>query len=1101
MNTRFTWLTLLPQRPGRLSYPFRLAILLITLIFFSSISFAQNIQWDKTLGGSEDDRLRVVQQTSDGGYILGGFSESNKSGDKSQNNKDAAGGIYRDYWIVKLKADGSKEWDKTIGANRNDYLMALQQTSDGGYILGGYSSSTKSGDKSADGKGEYDYWVVKLSANGTKVWDKTYGGTGDDQLYSLQQTKDGGYILAGNSASGISGDKTEASRDPSDQYPKSDFWVLKLKADGSKEWDKTIGGSGADFLKSVRQTSDGGYILGGTSESDISGDKSQANKGKLYSSDFWMVKLKADGSKDWDKTIGGSDNDALAVLRQTNDGGYILGGNSFSSKSGDKSEEPRGGYEDYWVVKTDAQGNKQWDKTIGGTVTDVLATLELTDDGGYLLGGTSRSGISGDKTEKNRGDLVDEWGEYVDDYWVVKLKADGSKAWDKTLGSESYDILSSLQQTKDGGYIIAGSTPETGGNKTEPSRGGYDYWVVKLDNNAKKNQQITFAPLPDVDYATQKNVTLKATSSSGLPVSFSLLSGPATIQNNILTLTGRPGTVTVQASQAGNNEYYQAEAVTRSFQVSVPLNANFWDMRYGGSGTDNLTTAIKTIDGGYLAGGYSSSVISGERSQAGRGQNDYWIVKTDKYGRKLWDKRYGGSGNDYLNRIIQTRDGGYLLGGSSLSGVNGDKTQASRGDRDYWVVKVDAQGNKQWDKTFGGNGYDELRKIVQLSTGEYVLGGYSNSPVSGDKSQDTQGRNDYWLVKISSTGTKIWDKRYGGTGEETLGSFTETRDGGFLLGGESFSSANGDKYQASRGGSDFWVIRVDKDGKKLWDKTYGGSNQDAISSVSRSNGETFILSGTSSSSISGERSQANKGKNDYWVVKIDAQGNKLWDKAFGGNDNDQLEASTTLADGSTILAGSSWSEVSGDKTKAGQGSNDYWLVKIDASGAKQWDKRYGGSSFEEVRTVFQTQDGGLLIGGRSASGESGDKTQPSQGETDFWLVKVSPDSLSTLATIAARVTNSVSSSILTSEKVNLTAYPNPSQDKVTIKFTLPNTQTASVKVYNSQGKEITTLFNGQAQANQTYQVQWQGSSYKANLYFIQLQTPTIRQQHKLLLTK
>ncbi len=213
----------------------------------------------------------------------------------------------------------NKVWDKTIGGNRLDQLNAMQQTRDGGYILGGWSLSGISGDKSEESKGNEDYWIVKLNADRSKAWDKTIGGANTDQLFSLQQTRDGGYILGGSSFSGISGDKSEANK--SEGYY-SDYWVVKLNADGTKAWDKTIGGNDTDELFSVQQTSDGGYILAGRSQSDVSGDKTQARVGNT---DFWVVKLAADGSKTWDKTVGES-NYLTGAIRQTTDGGYIVGG-------------------------------------------------------------------------------------------------------------------------------------------------------------------------------------------------------------------------------------------------------------------------------------------------------------------------------------------------------------------------------------------------------------------------------------------------------------------------------------------------------------------------------------------------------------------------------------------------------------------------------------------------------------------------------------------------------------------------------------------------------------------------------------------------------
>jgi len=182
------------------------AALFLTLLFLLPPlqSKAQIKLWDKTYGGNREDAFKSVKKTSDGGYILAGYSGSDKSGDKSEESK---GG--RDYWVVKVKADGSKEWDKTFGGRNVDELQSIQQTKDNGYILGGTSSSGQSGDKTQASKGESDYWIVKLDANGNKVWDKSLGGSNSDRLTTVQQTSDSGYILGGYSHSGKSGDKSE----------------------------------------------------------------------------------------------------------------------------------------------------------------------------------------------------------------------------------------------------------------------------------------------------------------------------------------------------------------------------------------------------------------------------------------------------------------------------------------------------------------------------------------------------------------------------------------------------------------------------------------------------------------------------------------------------------------------------------------------------------------------------------------------------------------------------------------------------------------------------------------------------------------------------
>ena len=374
---------------------FSFSFLLITQHSFSQ---APTIEWQNTIGGSNYDWLYSLQQTTDGGYILGGYSFSGISGDKTE----AGLGSY-DYWVVKINSIGSIEWQNTIGGSGDDELHSLQQTTDGGYILGGKSSSGISGDKTEASLGSTDYWVVKLNNSGGIEWQNTIGGSGEDYMYSIQQTTEGGYILGGWSSSGISGDKIEAG------LGSYDYWVVKINSIGGIEWQNTIGGSSDDKLFSIQQTSDGGYILGGNSSSGIFADKTEASSGSY---DYWVVKLNSGGAVEWQNTIGGIGYEELSSIHQTTDGGYILGGNSGSGISGDKIEAALGSA-DFWVVKLNSSGSIEWQNTIGGSGDDSLFSIQQTTDGGYILGGGSSSGTSGDKTEASLG---------LFDYWVVKLE-------------------------------------------------------------------------------------------------------------------------------------------------------------------------------------------------------------------------------------------------------------------------------------------------------------------------------------------------------------------------------------------------------------------------------------------------------------------------------------------------------------------------------------------------------------------------------------------------------------------------------------------------------------------------------------------------------
>ncbi len=413
-----------------------------------------------------------------------------------------------------------------------------------------------------------------------------------------------------------------------------------------------------------------------------------------------------------------------------------------------------------------------------------------------------------------------------------------------------------------------------------------------------------------------------------------------------------------------------------------------WDKTIGGNDDDNIRFLQQTSDGGYILGGFSYSNTSGDKTDDSKGSADYWVVKLDASGNKEWDKTIGGSSDDFLRSLQQTSDGGYILGGYSTSNTSGDKTEDSKGDQDYWVVKLDAGGNKVWDKTIGGNDYDALFSLQQTADGGYILGGYSLSNISDDKTEDSKGYYDYWVVKLDAGGNKMWDKTIGGSDLDALLSLQQTTDGGYILGGYSNSPGSGDKTEDSKGDQDYWVVKLDAGGSKVWDRTIGGSDFDGLFSLQQTADGGYILGGYSQSNISGDKTEDNKGNGDYWVVKLYDSGTKMWDKTIGGSNTDVLNSLQHTTDGGYILGGYSYSGISGDKTEDSKGAQDYWVVKLDAGGSKEWDKTMGGSSADVLYSLQQTGDGGYILGGYSYSGISGDKTEANKGGMDYWVIKL-----------------------------------------------------------------------------------------------------------------
>jgi parallel beta-helix repeat protein len=305
------------------------------------------------------------------------------------------------------------EWNRTYGGEDLDVAVAVVQTADGGYALAGITDTS--------GVNGYDALLVKTDSAGIIQWNMTYGGTEYDVAYALVQTSDGGYALAGSTGSyGATG---------------SWFWLVKTDLSGNAQWNKTYGGiyPGNDGAYALVQTADGGYVLAGYTDSKGGGD-------------FWLVKTNAIGNAQWNKSYGGVSQDWAYALVQTSDGGYALAGHTSSYGAGN---------DDVWLVKTDSAGNGQWNKTYGGTNKDIAEALVQTTDSRYLLAGYTKSQGAG-----------------VGDFWLVKTDSNGNVQWNKTYGGPAVDEAHALVQTSDGGYALAGATGSYGANG--------DFWLVKI---------------------------------------------------------------------------------------------------------------------------------------------------------------------------------------------------------------------------------------------------------------------------------------------------------------------------------------------------------------------------------------------------------------------------------------------------------------------------------------------------------------------------------------------------------------------------------------------------------------------------------------------
>jgi hypothetical protein len=494
-----------------------------------------------------------------------------------------------------------------------------------------------------------------------------------------------------------------------------------------------------------------------------------------------------------------------------------------------------------------------------------------------------------------------------------------------------------------------------------------------------------------------------------------------------------------------------------NFQLSIaqaPL-VKQWDYRFGGFENESLIDFKKTADGGYILAGYCNSDSSGNVTEHNRdtlyATEDYWMLKTDASGNKQWDKRFGGSYYDYIWEIQQTADGGYILGGKSHSGANGDKTEPSQDTTsslwqqgDYWIVKTDSLGNKQWDKTFGGCDWDELISLQQTPDGGYILGGSSNSDSCGDVASHSKGFADFWVVKTDAVGNMQWQKRYGGSDADILWSLKVTPDGGYIFAGTTNSDVSGDVSEPTRGAQDFWLLKTDAAGAKQWDKRFGGNSNDQLYDLKLTNDGGYIIAGSSLSGVSGDKTEPGYGGYDGWVVKTDALGNKQWDKDFGGTGHEEWYPFIYQTnDNGYLFSITSLSDSSGNKTEDNvPGPEQTWVVKTDSLGTIEWDKTLFIQGNCAMGITTQADDGCYVFANFNNGSVGYYKSQPNwdpnNSSFDFWMIKFCDTTLTT--------------SVTQLSQSHFTLYPNPAGKELKIKNA--ELRVKEVVIYDLFGRRV-----------------------------------------------
>ncbi len=439
------------------SFKFRYFITSLRISLFSAFyifslptSHAQVLpmQWQKCYGGTDHDMASSVIEAHGEGFLVFGYSMSD-NGDHVN-----AGFGSCDFWAIKTDNYGGIEWEQPFGGSGCEFASNALKTSYG-YVLSGNTSSSDYEVTGLHGEpfphSSPDFWVVGIDTLGNILWENSYGGSNPENLYSITPAIDGGFAMAGLTISN-DGDVTN-------YHGRLDGWIVKINDTGAIVWGKAIGGTNVDIARAIKQTRDRGYIVAGQSNSD-------STDSVAVLVDFWLVKMNDTGGVMWQQYYGGTADDWAVDVLQATDGGYLILGNS---KSNDGDVPGNHGMYDYWLLKVDKNGIKQWSKNYGGSADDNPSAIIKTLDGGYAMVGSTKS-IDGDITSNNG----------LSDIWVVKINDTGAIQWQRTYGGTQDEFANSITQTADSGYIIAGEAESVNGN-VGGNHGKEDYWVFRLD--------------------------------------------------------------------------------------------------------------------------------------------------------------------------------------------------------------------------------------------------------------------------------------------------------------------------------------------------------------------------------------------------------------------------------------------------------------------------------------------------------------------------------------------------------------------------------------------------------------------------------------------
>ena len=871
------------------------------------------------------------------------------------------------YFGIGTSREGKKGieaiWAQQFGGRGQSCVRTIMETSDGGFLVGGYfAESIKIGNNvfiESESSSGYDGFIIKYNANEEVEWAHGIGGKGyDEGVETIAETSDGGFLVGGYFQTSSISLNDKISLVKSDSYGR-DGMLIKYDSVGNAIWAKTIGGDGAELIKSVIETSDGGFLIGGVFSStslELENGIELINKGgkNTYGNtcpDIMLIKYNKENNIEWAKEYGGTGDDNFRNVIEDTNGNYVFSGTfSDTINLDDENSLTSKGGSDLLIVKIDKSANVQWAKGCGGSKDETITTLRKCEDGGYLLSGNYASA----SIELENGETLTNKG--YKNSLIVKYNENGEIDFSKTLGAKSGFEILSMAVTSDGGYLICVDTfsyqVDFGNGWSTVASGNY---LVKYD---KYNQCEWIKKLGNSDQTNSCDIYALAETRDGKYIAGGMFWRKLLLDNDI-TL---------------ENTNEMANCVIIKFEKAELPNPSVIETQNVGKVVTRSVVATK--DGGYIIGGYFKDentilgITNTNNSKAGL------LVKYNAAGEVEWINQVRGDSSEEIRSVIETSDGSYVAIGYFSSNKVDLEDGISLTKKGYYsdamIIKYSNSGNVLWAKSIGGKYSTLFNSIVESEDGGYIVVGNGNSIQLDDGiSEEVSGG---LILKYSENGSIEWSN--GIEDGPTINSIVCTKDGGYAICG-SFSGTihlkNG-KTLTSRGYVDGMIIKYNQDGEIEWAKNVGGTDYDIFRSIMECDDGSYIVVGSVDSYtiyLDDETTVKGKDDTDGILLKYSNTGDLKWAKIIGGESHDGISCITATSDGGYVVGGffQSGMLLENGVTLISDGAYNAMILKYNSSDELEWSKKIGDNTWYSTYSVAECKDGNIAVSVYAGTGQ------------------------------------------------------------------------------------------------------------------------------------